>query len=304
VLNVRIGLVGTGHWARIAHAPALASTDGVEFVAVWGRSLAAAEALAAEHSAHTAHSVTGYDDLERFLAEVDAVAFSVPPDVQAPIAVRAAQAGKHLLLEKPVALSLVEADALVTAVEQSGVASVVFFTARFEPEVRAWIAEVTAQDGWLGAACLLLSGALSGSSPFDTPWRREKGGLWDIGPHVISMLWACLGPVEAVTAVAGQADITHLILRHPGATSTATVTLSAPEQAAEASLLLWGEPGRSYMPATKDDVVTTLRTAVRELVKNAEAHIQDHPCDVRFGRDVVRVLEEAERQITANPRIG
>jgi predicted dehydrogenase len=252
VLNVRIGLVGTGHWARIAHAPALASTDGVEFVAVWGRSLAAAEALAAEHSAHTAHSVTGYDDLERFLAEVDAVAFSVPPDVQAPIAVRAAQAGKHLLLEKPVALSLVEADALVTAVEQSGVASVVFFTARFEPEVRAWIAEVTAQDGWLGAACLLLSGALSGSSPFDTPWRREKGGLWDIGPHVISMLWACLGPVEAVTAVAGQADITHLILRHPGATSTATVTLSAPEQAAEASLLLWGEPGRSYMPATKD----------------------------------------------------
>jgi predicted dehydrogenase len=304
VLNVRIGLVGTGHWARIAHAPALASTDGVEFVAVWGRSLAAAEALAAEHSAHTAHGVTGYADLERFLAEVDAVAFSVPPDVQAPIAVRAAQAGKHLLLEKPVALSLVEADALVTAVERSGVASVVFFTARFEPEVRAWIAEVTAQDGWLGAACLLLSGALSGSSPFDTPWRREKGGLWDIGPHVISMLWACLGPVEAVTAVAGQADITHLILRHPGATSTATVTLSAPAQAAEASLLLWGAPGRSHMPATKDDVVTTLRTAVRELVKNAEAHTQDHPCDVRFGRDVVRVLEEAERQLTANPRIS
>jgi hypothetical protein len=68
------------------------------------------------------------------------------------------------------------------------------------------------------------------------------------------------------------------------------------------------ELGQSHHRETrkheKDDVVTTLRTAVRELVKNAEAHIQDHPCDVRFGRDVVRVLEEAERQITANPRIG
>jgi predicted dehydrogenase len=295
---VRIGLVGTGHWARVAHAPALASTDGVEFTAVWGRSRAAAESLAAEHTGHTGHGVTAYDDLDRFLAAVDAVAFSVPPDVQATIAIRAARAGKHLLLEKPVALSVAEADTLVAAVEQSGVASVVFFTARFEPEVRAWIAEVTARDGWLGGAAVLLSSVLLGSSPFDTPWRREKGALWDIGPHVISMLWACLGPVEAVTAVAGEADITHLVLRHPHATSTATVTLSAPEQAAEAGLLLWGEPGRSYMPATKDDMVTTLRTAIRELVKNAEEHNPDHACDVRFGRDIVRVLEDAERQLT------
>jgi predicted dehydrogenase len=283
--------VGTGHWARVAHAPALASTDGVTFAAVWGRSQTAAGQLAAEHG------ITAYGDIDEFLANVDAVAFSVPPDVQAPIAIKAARAGKHLLLEKPVALSTAEADVLVQAVEQSGVASVVFFTARFEPEVRAWIAEVTAQDGWLGGAAVLLGSALRGSSPFDTPWRREKGGLWDIGPHVISMLWACLGPVEAVTAVAGQADITHLILRHPDATSTATVTLSVPDQAADASLCLWGEPGRSSMPATKDDVVTTLRTAIGELVANAEAHNPVHPCDVRFGRDIVRVLDEAQRQL-------
>jgi len=91
---LRFGLVGTGHWARITHAPALASTDGIEFAAVWGRNAGAARALAAEHNA------TPHDDIDAFLSDVDGVAFSVPPDVQSVIAVRAARAGKHLLLEK------------------------------------------------------------------------------------------------------------------------------------------------------------------------------------------------------------
>jgi predicted dehydrogenase len=291
---MRFGLAGTGYWARIAHAPALAGAEGVTFTAVWGRSRPAAEALAAEYN------VTAYEDIDDFLAAVDAVAFSVPPDVQAAIATRAAAAGKHLLLEKPVALSVAEADALVAAVQESGVSSVVFFTARFEPEVRAWIAEVTARDGWLGGTAVLLASVLRESSPFATPWRREKGGLWDIGPHVISMLWACLGPVDGVTAVAGPEDITHLILRHGDLTSTVTVTLSAPEQAAAASLCLWGEPGRFYMPSTKNDVVTTLRTAIGELTSNAAARNPDHPCDVRFGAAIVRVLEEAQQQLRTN----
>ena len=100
---LRFGLVGTGHWARIAHAPALASTKGIELAAVWGRNPQAAAELAA------AYHATPHEDLAAFLAGVDGVAFAVPPDVQAPIAVRAARAGKHLLLEKPIALS--EADA-------------------------------------------------------------------------------------------------------------------------------------------------------------------------------------------------
>jgi predicted dehydrogenase len=83
---LRFGLVGTGHWARITHAPALAATDGVEFAAVWGRNADAAADLAARYHA------TAHRDLAEFLAGVDAVAFAVPPDVQVPIAVRAASA--------------------------------------------------------------------------------------------------------------------------------------------------------------------------------------------------------------------
>ena len=104
------------------------------------------------------------------------MAFAVPPDVQAPIAVTAARAGKHLLLEKPLAISEAEADELVEAVTQSQVASVVFFTLRFQAAMRAWLADVTARGGWLGGVASWFGSSMLESSPFNTPWRRDKGG--------------------------------------------------------------------------------------------------------------------------------
>ena len=291
---MRFGLAGTGYWARIAHAAALASTPGVSLAAVWGRNLDAARTLAAEHGA------AGFSDVGAFLDAVDAVAFAVPPDVQAPLAVRAADAGKHLLLEKPVALSVSDADKLVAAVDAAGVASVVFFTHQFNTEIRAWLADERARGadgGWSGGVAVWLGAALQPDSPFNTPWRRDKGGLWDLGPHVVAMLWACLGPVTSVTAVAGGTDVTHLVLRHSGgASSAATVTLSAPPPAAGNNLFVWGEAGRSVMPAMPDDPVDALRVAALELVASAESG-RPHPCDVRFGRDVVRVLADAQAQL-------
>jgi predicted dehydrogenase len=192
---LRFGLVGTGYWARITHAPALASGEGIEFVAVWGRDLGAARMLAAEYGA------AAYADFDEFLAAVDGVAFAVPPDVQAAMAARAAAAGKHLLLEKPIATSVAAGGALVEAVEAAQVASVVFFTLLFQPAFRAWLAEVTGgRDRWTGADFVWLGSSLQESSPFNTPWRTDKGALWDLGPHAIALLWACLGPVSSVTA--------------------------------------------------------------------------------------------------------
>src|SRR5260370_471862 len=186
---LRFGLVGTGYWARTTHAPSLASSEDIEFVAVWGRNPAAARALAAEHGA------TAYADFDAFLAGVDGVAFSVPPDVQAAMAARAAAAGKHLLLEKPIATSAAAGNALVQAVEAAQVASVVFFTLRFQSDVRAWLADVTSgHHHWSGADLVLLGSSLRAASPFNTAWRREKGGLWALGPHAISLLWPCLRP--------------------------------------------------------------------------------------------------------------
>jgi len=289
---LRFGLVGTGHWARITHAPALASTEGVELAAVWGRNASAAADLAASYHAAAHH------DLAAFLADVDAVAFAVPPDVQAPIAIRAAGAGKHLLLEKPVAIAAGDADALADAVQRAQVASVVFFTARFQADVRAWLARVTATGGWAGACAVWLGTALRPDSPFNTPWRRDKGALWDLAPHLVSLLWASLGPVRSVTARSGLGDVTHLILQHQtGVTSTVTVTLDATEGAQFADLYLWGQAGRSVAPMETDQPVTPLRTALTELVANARSGRPGHPCDVQFGRAVGRILADAQRQL-------
>ncbi len=289
---LRFGLVGTGYWARIAHAPVLASTEGIELAAVWGRNRRAAADLAAFYHA------TPHEDLAAFLDAVDGVAFAVPPDVQAPIATRAARAGKHLLLEKPIALSEADADELAEAAEQNRVASVVFFILRFDPRMRAWLADVTARGEWRGGVAAWFGSSLLESSPFNTPWRREKGALWDLGPHVISLLWAALGPVTSVTADAGPEDVAHLILHHQGGpSSVVTVTQSGGEAARGFEAYIWGGPGQSDAPAAADDPAVPLRTALTELAQNARSGQTRHPCDVRFGREVSRVLAAAQRQL-------
>jgi predicted dehydrogenase len=297
---MRFGLVGTGYWARVTHATAISSTPRATLGAVWGRNHRAATDLAAEHGAI---AFAGEDAIDDFLHAVDAVAFSVPPHVQAPIAARAARAGKHLLLEKPLALAVADADAVVEAVEAAGVASLVFFTLRFCAEIRAWLTDENARGGWAGKGWSSghgewLGAALTPDNPFNTPWRNEHGGLWDLGPHVLSLLWASLGPVTRVSATGGAGDLTHLVLTHEGgATSTATVTLGAPSAAAALNLYVWGEAGRSVMPITPPDPVECLRTAVTELLAMAESGQVRHPCDARLGRDIVHVLAAAQSQL-------
>ena len=289
---LKFGLVGTGYWAHIAHAPTLASTQGIELTAVWGRNPVATAELAA------AYHATPHEDLGAFLAGVDAVAFAVPPDVQAPIAARAARAGKHLLLEKPIALSEAGADELVEAVERNQVASVVFFTLSFQPRMRAWLAGAAARGGWSGGDAAWFGSSLLESNPFNTPWRREKGALWDLGPRVVSLLWTALGPVTGVTADAGPDDVAHLVLHHHGGpSSVVTVTQSGGEAARGFEAYIWGASGQSDAPAAASDPVVPLRAALTELTQNVRSGRTRHPCDVWFGRDVGRVLAQAQRQL-------
>ena len=289
---LRFGLAGTGHWARIAHAPALASTEGIELAAVWGRNPQAAAELAASYQA------VAYEGIQEFLAAVDGVSFAVPPDVQAPVAVAAARAGKHLMLEKPVAISETGADELASAVAEAGVASAVFFILRFRAEIRAWLAEVTARGSWESGMASWFGSSLLDSSPFNTPWRREKGALWDLAPHLIALLWAALGPVTAVTADGGPGDISHLILHHQaGPSSTVTVSQNGGEAAAGFEAYVWGSSGRSVAPPLARDPLPPMRTALTELAANIRSGRTRHPCDAGFGRDVGHVVAEAQRQI-------
>jgi hypothetical protein len=61
-------------------------------------------------------------------------------------------------------------------VEQAGVASVVFFTARFQADVRAWLAEITTTGGWAGGCAAWLGSALQPHSPYNTPGAAPRAG--------------------------------------------------------------------------------------------------------------------------------
>jgi predicted dehydrogenase len=292
---MRFGVLGTGYWAREVHAASLAGHPDAELVGVWGRDLAKAEAVGAEFD------VPGYGDVDALLADVDAVSFSLPPDVQAPLAVRAAQAGKHLLLEKPIALSLADADRMVDAVRAAGVASVVFFTFRFQQSTATWLAQAARTRPAGGAGSWLSS--LAGT-PFDfSPWRKEHGALWDLGPHALSLFVPALGPVTAVQAGGGLRDTVHLVLHHEGgAASAVTLSSTVAPMSAGVEFFVHGDAGRvTLLPESGPASLAAHRVAVEELTAAALTG-GTHPCDVGFGRDVVAVLAAAQRALQTGCR--
>ena len=295
---MRFGLVGTGPWAGVAHGPGLVAAEGVDLVGVWGRSPTRAAELAERLG------VPSFDDVDALYDEVDAVAFAVPPEVQGELALRAAQRGKHLLLDKPVADTVEAATRLVAAVEEAGVASVVFFTDRYEPATRAWLAEVergAAEAGpWQGGWGRWLSALWDEGLPAGaSSWRSEHGALRDIGPHLLSWLTAVLGPVRSLTAVPGHGDVVHLVVEHvSGATSAGLVTHEAVKAAEDVEFAVWGPAGVLRMRGrdAAGAEVAALGVAARELAE-AAASGSPHPLDVRFGARVVELVVDAEQQV-------
>ena len=112
---MRIGLLGTGPWAKIAYGPALRDHPSVELAGVWGRRPEAASAIASSFGGRP------YDDVDALIEDVEAVAIALPPAVQAPLAARAALAGRHLLVDKPLALDVTDARAVADAAARTGV---------------------------------------------------------------------------------------------------------------------------------------------------------------------------------------
>lgn len=285
---MRFGLVGTGHWARTVHAPGLAAHPDVEFVGVFGRDRAKANEVAEPHGA------AGYDDLDALLDQVDAVAFAVPPTVQAELALRAAEAGKHLFLEKPIALDVAAAGRLVEAVDERGTSAIVFFTQRFVPVWEEWLVEAIARRP-LGGRADWLSEQGPGSPYFGSRWRREHGALWDVGPHMLSLLIPALGPITDIAGARGQGDLVHLVLTHEGGlTSRMSLSFSMPPAAVRVGAEFWSEDGWTEQPDHDRDLDDSYANAIGELLAMIEAGETRHRCDLNFGREVVEVLTRCE----------
>lgn len=112
----RIALAGYGAWGQM-HARAVKAIDGAEVVAVLARSDAARQAAAADNP--QARLYADYDDMLS-AADIDVVHVVMPNHLHAQAAIAALQAGKHVVLEKPLGLSLAECDAVQHACERSG----------------------------------------------------------------------------------------------------------------------------------------------------------------------------------------
>jgi predicted dehydrogenase len=284
--TVRIGLLGTGPWARMAHGAAIAAHPDAELTGVWGRDPAKAQAVAQPLGAPV------FDDADALIAASDAVAICLPPHVQAPLAVRAAEAGRHLLLEKPLALSVADADRIVAAVDAAGVRALVFHTTHFTPENDAWLAEVRRTNDWHGAHVTLLASIFEEpGNPFgDSPWRREQGALWDVGPHALDMVLSTLGPVDALQAARGRGDTVHVVLHHPtGASSTLTLSLTAPPAAMRSDWWVYGPRGVLTRPDGPTPPEQAFGRAISALISG-----DPHESDVRHGREIVAILERAQ----------
>jgi len=284
---LRVGLVGAGPWARAVHAPALAAHPRTKLVTVWARREAAAASLAAPYGAAVAHS------FKELISTVDAVSFAVPPAIQAPLAVHAAQAGRHLILEKPIASTVEEAEQLVAAADDAAVATIVVLLRRFDRGTRDWLDELHRLGGWNGGGARWLTGGLLGGQYSESAWRHDGGALADVGPHVLDLLDAALGQITAVLAAnRGEPDLWHVVLGHAtGATSTASMSMRLPLRPSLTEASVYGTHGYLELPNRTESAQDSFHTLLDEFLAMVHSGQTEHSCDVSRGLHIQRLLQ-------------
>jgi predicted dehydrogenase len=284
---VRVGLVGAGPWATMFHAPLLSSGPETTLSGVWARRPDAASELAGRHG------TTASDSFDDLLAVSDAVAFAVPPDIQAELAVRAAEAGKAVLLDKPIALDVDAAERLAAAVEVSGVGSLVVFTVRFAGEVRRFVDAGRRLDA-VGAQLTMVSPAFLAGPFSSSPWRHEHGALLDVGPHAVDLATAVLGPVGAISSRRSPRGWVSVTIEHAsGAISDLSLCATACGDV-PARFTVWAQQECAEFPWGAGLDEQLLRNTLRAEFAAVARSGAPHECDVRRGLQIQRWLADAK----------
>jgi predicted dehydrogenase len=201
-----IGIVGAGVIAA-THAAAIAAVPGARLVAVTDVVPERAIAFAGSHGCAAEPS------LDALLArdDIDVVSVCVPSGLHAEVGIQAAAAGKHLVVEKPIDVSLAAADLLIDAADTAGVTMTVISQHRFDAglvELRGLI-----DDGALGRLLVgeastkwYRSQAYYDSGPWRGTWALDGGSLMNQGIHYVDLLRWTMGPVTEVSAIYGTQD--------------------------------------------------------------------------------------------------
>ncbi len=159
------------------------------------------------------------DDYRELLArrDIDVVDVTTPNHAHAEIVIAAAQAGKHIYCEKPLAMTVAEGQRMVAVVAQAGVKTQMTFNLRFFPAVAR--ARQLIESGFLGnifsfRGRYYRSSYIAADKPLS--WRLRKdvsggGALFDLGSHILDLIYYLLGDYGAV-----QATVDTLIKAAPG----------------------------------------------------------------------------------------
>ena len=195
------GILGAGKIAQRQMAPAIADTAGHELAAVWRREEGAARAFAEAHGARR-----WYVDAEEMLADpqVNAVYVATPPHLHARQTILAAEAGKHALCEKPMALTTAEARRMIEACRANGVMLTVCYYQRFNARHRR--ARALVEEGAIGQVTAARINFSERFPPQTGVWHHDPaisggGPMMDLGIHCIDLLRFLCGPVRSVSAL-------------------------------------------------------------------------------------------------------
>jgi UDP-N-acetyl-2-amino-2-deoxyglucuronate dehydrogenase len=235
-MTIHLGLVGGGNISE-THARAARAIPGVEIAAIFGENTKNVERLSKEYGA------APYSDFARFLAHVpmDLVAIGSPSGLHATQGREAVRHGLHVLTEKPIDISTVQADALIADAEKAGLKIGVFFQDRLKPDVLRL--RQSLQGGQLGRV-ILADARVKWYRPPEyykqSRWRGTLaldggGALINQGIHTVDLLVYLLGDVAAVQAkmataiheVEAEDTLVALLEFSCGAMGTLAATTSA-----------------------------------------------------------------------------
>jgi UDP-N-acetyl-2-amino-2-deoxyglucuronate dehydrogenase len=302
--NFRLGLVGCGRISK-NHFDAIEKVDGINLVAV--ADIVPERAAAAG----LAKGVPAFDSLQSMVAgvECDIVTVSTPSGLHPVLGIEAARAGKHVVTEKPVAISLAGADALIDACAEAGVELFVVKQNRLNPAIQ--LVKRAVDKGRFGrihsANCTVRWARPQeyyDQAPWRGTWAMDGGAFMNQASHYVDLIQWLAGPVESVVAMTATQlrkieaeDSGAAVLRfRNGAIGVLDVTMLTYPKNLEGSLTILGDRGSVKIGGTAvNRVETWLFEDYDDDDKLVEAAATAPPSVYGFGhegyyRNVVRVL--------------
>ncbi|GEC91582.1 Gfo/Idh/MocA family protein [Brevibacillus brevis] len=196
---IHFAIVGCGHISK-KHIEAIENVENAKLVTVCDTSVERLQETCEKYQ------VNGYKDLGEMLdnqPEIDVVCICVPSGLHAKLAIQAANAKKHLIVEKPIALTIQDAETIVQACKDNGVKLSVVHPNRFRPAIMALKkAMTTGQFGKISHANATLRWNRNQAYYDQAAWRGTKemdgGVLMNQAIHNLDLLLWLMGPVEEV----------------------------------------------------------------------------------------------------------